>query len=171
MPRRKKEEKSMTAPEAQTVPVRVYQGDGGIVVAVPLPGLEAGRSVVAAAGDTATTRGAPGRGARQDERDVLASEWRVGPSYRAFRRAGPVDGARTSATSGNGVLVLGAQVLAMPQLGAAAPRLHTEIRLEALAVTRGQPVGHTGRDMRAASAWAHRQQMQAAANHAKGALR
>ena len=146
----------------QMVPVRVYQGDGRIMVAAPLPGLEASDIAVTVAGDTVTIRGAPGRGARQDERDVLVSEWRVGPYYRELRLARPVDGARTNATYGNGVLVL-----AMPKLGAAEQHVQTDIHLEVLAATRGQHVGHTGHDMHATTTRAHRQQMRAATGHAK----
>jgi HSP20 family protein len=126
---------------AQTVPVRVYQGDGRIMVAAPLPGLEAGDIVVTVAGDTITIRGAARRGARQDEREVLVSEWRVGPYYREFRLARAVDGARTNATYGNGVLVL-----AMPKRVAGQDGTDGEFRLEVLAATRGEHAGHAGRD-------------------------
>ena len=95
------------------------------------------------------------RGPHQEDRDLLIAEWAVGPYYREIPLPQPVDGARTNATYGNGVLVL-----AMPKLSSGQEGSDAELRLDVLAATRGEYVGHAGRDLHATTTAEHLRQQE-----------
>ena len=145
----------------QSVPVRVYQSEGRIMVAAALPGMEPVDISVTVSGDALTIRAAR-RGPHQAARDLSAAEWTTGPFRRDVSLQHPVDSARTNATYGNGVLVL---VLAKRSPGT--PDAGAEIRMEAVAPARGQWVGHTGHDLHPTTTQAHRQRMSAAPDRAR----
>lgn len=140
---------------AQTVPVRVYQGDGRIMVASPLPGMEPADISVMVSGNKLTIHGAR-RGPHQDERDLMTAEWAVGPYFREVSLRHPVHSALTNATYGNGVLVV-----VLPKRAPGTPDAGAEIRLDVIDATRGQRVGHSGHDMHETSTLMHRDQMDA----------
>ena len=94
------------------------------------------------------------RGSRQNQPEILISEWTIGPYYREVVLPQPVDGALTNATYGNGVLVL-----AMPMLNSGEQGGYTEFRLEADKGARGQRVGHTGSDIQPATPRKHHQRV------------
>ena len=144
-----------------TVPVRVYQSEGRIMVAAPLPGMEPADISVTVSGDAVTIRAAR-RGTRQEVRALTAAEWGFGSYRREVRLHPPVDSARTNATYGNGVLVL-----VLPKRRPGTPDEGAEIRLEAVAAARGQRVGHSGRDLHATTTHAHRRRMNEARGRAK----
>jgi Hsp20/alpha crystallin family len=85
--------------------LQVHQADGRLVLAAPMPGLEAEDISVIISGNRVTLRGEY-RGSRQNQPEILISEWTMGPYYREVVLPQPVDGALTNATYGNGVLVL-----------------------------------------------------------------
>src|SRR5919106_5259395 len=91
--------------DTQPLPVRVYEGDGRVMVAAPMPGLAPQDISISVAGDHVTIHGAL-RGPHQDERTLSVAEWAVGPYHRDLTLLQPVDGTRANATYGNGVLVL-----------------------------------------------------------------
>jgi HSP20 family protein len=124
----------------QTVPVRVYEGDGRLMVAAPLPGLEPPDISVTVRGARVVLHGER-RGPRQDARRLHLAEWTTGPYHRELTLPQAVDGARANATYGNGVLVV-----ALPKAEPGRAGRDIELRLEVLAATRGAHVGHTGRD-------------------------
>jgi HSP20 family molecular chaperone IbpA len=103
-----------------------------------MPGLEPQDISVAIRGSTVTIRG-DYRGSRQDQPEILVSEWTIGPYSRELTLPQPVDGARTTATYGNGVLVLVMPILAAGRAGDA-----TEFRLETVTGAKGQHLGQTG---------------------------
>jgi HSP20 family protein len=146
------------------VPVRVYQSSDRLMVAAPLPGLEPADIAVRVAGDTLTIHGDV-RGVHQEERDLLAAEWSIGPYHRELRLPRPVDGARANATYGNGVLVL-----VLPKLAADGAPVEAEFRLQVVDAPRGQRVGHQGHDLSPTTTDAHRRQSEAvvARAHAGG---
>lgn len=146
----------------QPVPVRVYQGHGRIMVAAPLPGMEPADISVTVRGDKLTIQGAR-RGPRQDQRDLVTNEWAVGPYFREVQLRQPVHSSLTNATYGNGVLVV-----VLPKRSPGTPDADTEISLEVLSATRGQRVGHSGRDMHRMTTRRHREQMVASARQAIG---
>jgi HSP20 family protein len=124
--------------QQQTVPVQMHQTPDHLVLAAPMPGLEPEDITITINGDRLTV-GGEYRGSRQDQPEVLLSEWTIGPYYREVILPQPVHGELTNATYGNGVLVL-----SMPKLAPGVQGGDTEFRLQALTDTRGQRVGHTG---------------------------
>ncbi len=124
--------------QQQTVPVQMHQTSDLLVLAAPMPGLEPEDITVAISGDRLIVCGEY-RGSRQDQPEVLLSEWTIGPYYREVILPQLVNGELTNATYGNGVLVL-----SMPKLAPGAQGSNTEFRLQAITDTRGQRVGHTG---------------------------
>jgi HSP20 family protein len=150
----------LMTPQHQTVPVRVYQGNGRIMVAAPLPGMEPADISVTVCGDKLTIHGAL-RGPRQDQRDLMTNEWAIGPYFREVNLRQPVHSALTNATYGNGVLVV-----VLPKRLPGTPDTDAEIRLEVIAATRGQRVGHSGHDMHETTTLMHREQQDAAVRQA-----
>lgn len=145
----------MIAPQQeQVVPVRVYQSDDRLMVAMPMPGLEPEDILVTVRGNTVIVRGEY-RGPHQQDRDLLIAEWAIGPYYRELQLPQPVDGARTNATYGNGVLVL-----AMPKLAPGQRGSDAAFHLEVIEATRGERVGHAGRDLHETTTAAHLQQLE-----------
>ena len=128
----------MTKPTAQTVPVQLHRTDQLLVLAAPMPGLEPSDITVVIDGDQVTIDGTY-RGSRQDQPEVLVSEWTMGPYHRDIVLPQCVNGELTNATYGNGVLVL-----AMPVLLSGTPREKTAFQLDTITGTRGQHVSHTG---------------------------
>jgi HSP20 family protein len=125
--------------EPQTVPVRIYQSDKHIMMAAPMPGLEAGDISVNISGAAVTIRGEE-RGAGQHERDLLLEEWSIGPYYREVSLPQAVDGSLANATYGNGVLVL-----SMPKLKPGHRAARADFQLHAIDTTRGERVGYSGK--------------------------
>jgi HSP20 family protein len=123
--------------EAQTVPVRIYQSGNHVMLAAPMPGLEPQDISISIADHTISIHGEE-RGPRQDNLELLITEWKIGPYFREIALEQAVDGALTNATYGNGVLVL-----AMPK-ARDARGVDAEFTLEAISATRGERVGHTG---------------------------
>jgi HSP20 family protein len=124
--------------QRQTVPVQVHQADDLMVLAAPMPGLEPEDISLCISGARITIHG-DYRGSRQDQPEVLISEWTIGPYYREVILPEAVNGELANATYGNGVLVL-----SMPLLKSDQPSGVTEFRLKAVDNTSGQHIGHTG---------------------------
>ena len=107
---------TLTSQQPQTVPLQVHQADGRLVLATPMPGLEAEDISVIISGNRVTLR-SEYRGSRQNQPEILISEWTMGPYYREALLPQPVDGALTNATYGNGVLVLSMPMLQSGEQG------------------------------------------------------
>lgn len=148
--------------ESQRLPVRLYESDGLIMVAAPMPGLEPQDISVKVSGQRVAIHGNL-RGPHQDERYLHTAEWQIGPYHREVALPRSVDPARTNATYGNGVLVL-----ACPKAPADADQAAGELDLELTTVeaTRGLHVGHAGRDMHVAGTEEHLARMEATARRA-----
>src|SRR5918998_3625649 len=129
---------TMASQPEQMVPVQLHRGQGRLVLAAPMPGLEPQDISVRIHHDRVTIRGEY-RGSRHDQPETVISEWTMGPYHRDLNLPQPVSGELTNATYGNGVLVL-----AMPTLEPGMQEDATEFRLEADTGTRGQRVGHMG---------------------------
>jgi HSP20 family protein len=152
---------TMAQQSLQRVPLQIHQTDRLLVLAAPMPGLEPQDISVAVAGNTVTLRGNY-RGSRQENGDLIVSEWTIGPYYREVILPAPVNGPLTNATYGNGVLVL-----SMPKMHEASAGGYTEVQLEIIEATRGQHVGHTGSDISPTSTEEHRQKMNQSARGEK----
>jgi HSP20 family protein len=125
-------------PMAQSIPVRIYQTEELLMVAAPMPGLEPQDISVNIDGRQLTIMGEE-RGPGQHDRDMLASEWAIGPYHRELTLPEPVNGLLTNATYGNGVLVL-----SMPKFKEDRKPPPAFFRLEAVNATRGEFVGRSG---------------------------
>jgi HSP20 family protein len=137
----------------QTIPMQIHQTDDLFVLATPMPGLEPQDISVVIAGDKVTVRGNY-RGSRQETGNLLVSEWTIGPYARETVLPQPVNGPLTNATYGNGVLVL-----AMPKLARGSSESYLEFKLDVVAATLGQRIGHTGSTLRPTTTEAHRQKI------------
>jgi len=126
----------------QQLPVRVYRTSDLLMLVAPMPGLEPDNISVSVAGDRVIIHGEE-RGPHQHNLDLLVAEWTIGPYHREVELPHPVDGRRTNATYGNGVLVL-----SMPALPQGHAPTAEEIRLQVIEATRGERVGWTGREAR-----------------------
>lgn len=148
--------------QVQSTPIRVYQGPDRIMVATPMPGLEPTDISVSVLGETVTIHGEY-RGPHQDERDLVTAEWATGPHHREVQLPGPVNGALTNATYGNGVLVL---VLPKLRAGQRPTDGETEFRLQVVDAPHGERVGHAGRDLHEVTTEAHLRQVAETARRA-----
>ncbi len=140
----------MNTPAQKQIPVRIYTTDNHIMLAAPMPGLEPQDISVKIAGDRITIHGEK-RGPDSEWRELIMSEWSVGPYDREISLPMRVRGTLSNATFGNGVLVL-----SMPKATDARDE-PIEFTLEVIEAPRGERVGHTGKDMHATTTRAHRQ--------------
>ena len=128
-----------TMQSGQVLPVRVYQTDERIMLACPMPGVEAEDILVCIDGRRVVVHGDE-RGSHQSDLALCIAEWGIGPYHRELELTEPVDGSLANATYGNGVLVLSMPKVSTRHAGAAA-----EFRLMTVASGRGERIGHIGR--------------------------
>lgn len=138
------------ADSGQRLPVRVYETDRKVMVATPMPGLEPGDIEVAIDRDRVTVHGNE-RGPHQHDLDLVLAEWAIGPYHRELTLPTAVVADLTNATYDNGVLVL-----SMPKVKPGSVPGRARIRLDAVESTRGEHVGHVGRDAIPTSTREHR---------------
>jgi HSP20 family protein len=135
--------------EPQQIPVRVYNRDEHIVLAAPLPGLEPDNISIDIAKNRVVIMGEE-RGPRQHGDDVITDEWAIGPYYREVSLPQDVDGSLTNATYGNGVLVL-----SMPKCREGEAGSEASFQLHPISATRGERVGHAGREIHPSTTMEH----------------
>ncbi len=125
----------------QAVPVRLYEDGDRIMLATPMPGLQAENISVLVSGTRVTVHGEQRGPAENDgnQSRVLLDEWTPGPYHRELDLPEGVNGAEINATYGNGVLVL-----AMPKARKGQGTGRTEFRLKVTESTRGEHWGHVG---------------------------
>jgi HSP20 family protein len=131
--------------EFQTVPVRIYDREKHIVLAAPLPGLEAENISITVGGNRIVISGEE-RGPRQHGPDVVLAEWSIGPYFREISLHQAVKSHLTNATYGNGVLVL-----SMPKGEKSEAEAEVNFKLQPIAATRGEWVGHIGSEIHSSS--------------------
>jgi HSP20 family protein len=127
--------------EAQSVPVRIYQAENQIMLAAPMPGLEAQDISVSISDKTVTIIGQE-RGPGQHNVELAVCEWTIGPYFREITLDQPVNGLLTNATYGNGVLVLN-----MPKAADGERGTDANFELNRVDATRGERIGHRGSDV------------------------
>ena len=147
--------------DPQIIPVRLYQTSECFMIAAPMPGLEPEDIAVSIDGDRVIIRGVE-RGPGQHGRDLLLDEWTTGPYFREVSLPHPVDGPRTNATYGNGVLVL-----VMPKRASRERTIPGELQLHAITPTRGEHVAHTGSALAPTTTAAHQRKHAAQQCHWK----
>jgi HSP20 family protein len=90
-------------PEAQHVPVNVYETEGAVVIVAPLPGVMADDIEIHVDGRNVTLRA--GLRSEAQKRDYLLHEWDYGPYERTVEIPAGFGGG-ASASFGNGQLAL-----------------------------------------------------------------
>ncbi len=90
--------------EEQWVPVNIFELPEGLMIIVPMPGLQANDVELSVAGNVLTLRGRRTPG--QEDRDYLVKEWDYGPYGRTVELPFPVDTDHIIATLDNGVLTV-----------------------------------------------------------------
>ena len=92
--------------EVQQVPVKVYRSAERLTVATPMPGLGPEDITVEVTADGYLVLDGQLRAGLRGEKELLASEWSVGPYRRSLALPVSVDGTGATVTYGNGVLVV-----------------------------------------------------------------
>jgi HSP20 family protein len=134
----------------QTLPVRMYQTRNRVMVAAPMPGLEPGDIEVTVDAGRLTVRSRE-RARHQHRVPLLLAEWSIGPYHREVALPMAVSAELTNVTYDNGVLVV-----CMPKVKPGGEPGRAEIRLDPVEATRGEHVGHVGRDIIPTSTREHR---------------
>jgi HSP20 family protein len=135
---------------AQPVPVRMYETSTRVMIAAPMPGLEP-RDIEVTIEPKRVVMHGHERGPHQYDMRVLLAEWAVGNYHREVDLPSGVAAELTNATYDNGVLVV-----SMPKLQPGQAPTRATLRLDAVAATRGEHVGHVGRDVTPDSTREHR---------------
>lgn len=119
-----------------SVPINMYEEDGRIMVATPLPGMEPASIAIdieARHLRISTEMRGPGQTRTQQ---YLVQEWTSGPYERRVDLPKPVDATRANASYDNGVLVVMLPIADRAVIGA--------IHMTKTGTARGQAVGQTG---------------------------
>jgi HSP20 family protein len=102
-------EERLSMPEqekVQYVPIKMYRAPERLMIAAPLPGMEAEDILVKIDSGPRLVISGELRGLLKDIKELLVDEWSVGRYYREVTLPNPVDGANANVTYGNGVLVV-----------------------------------------------------------------
>ncbi|MBA2284563.1 MAG: Hsp20/alpha crystallin family protein [Ktedonobacteraceae bacterium] len=90
----------------QHIPVKMYRAEARLMVAAPMPGMEAGDIVVEVTPDGRLILHGELRAALKNVKELLLDEWSIGTYHRELTLPETVDGERANVTYGNGVLVV-----------------------------------------------------------------
>ncbi|HET6386904.1 MAG TPA: Hsp20/alpha crystallin family protein [Armatimonadota bacterium] len=92
-------------PEAQVIPVNIFQTPDQIVLVAPMPGAHPDDIEATVSGDTVYLRSEL-RGPHQEDKNYMVREWSYGPYERTIALPCGVDAERANASYDNGLLVL-----------------------------------------------------------------
>lgn len=135
MPDTAKEELGMT--NQTQLPVKMYQREGRLNVAAPMPGMEPQNISVTLSQDGRLTLSGDLRGEFKDQAGIIHDEWNPGPYLRSLDLDVGVDGTSANASYENGVLVV-----SLPVSDSTRP---ATIELTRISATEGRTAGNTGR--------------------------
>lgn len=122
-------------PQAQRIPVNVFETEEDIVLVAPMPGVEAENIEIEVMGTTVSLR-ASLRGPGQADRRYLLHEWTYGPYERTVTLPVDVDAQHANASHSNGILVL--------SLPKAARAKAVRVPLRQVSSTEASRQGHSG---------------------------
>jgi HSP20 family protein len=121
-------------------PVNLYQSQGRIMLAAPLPGLEPSNFHISIDGRLVSLK-VDLRGPQQENTTkYFQREWATGPYSKIVHLPVWVDATRANATYDNGVLVL---ILPVAQAATSG-----RISMVKVGTAKGQAIGHVGKDFR-----------------------
>lgn len=122
-------------PTEQRIPVNVFETENDIVIAAPMPGVEADNIDIEVDGQYVTLR-ATLRGPKQERRRYLVHEWTYGPYVARVQLPIEVDASAANASHGNGVLML--------TLPKAARSRAVKVPLRQVTTSEARHEGHSG---------------------------
>lgn len=121
------------------IPINVFRENERIMVSAPVPGMEPGNIHIVVEGRKITITSEQ-RGPGQDRtRQYIQEQWTAGPYHGRVTLPTWVDVERANATYDNGVLVI-----IFPEAQAS---MSGVIAMEKIGTSRGQIVGHVGKDL------------------------
>ena len=126
---------------SQQLPIRVQRADSRVTVTAPMPGLAPEVINITIMENVILMRGEK-LSSSQSDLDLLINEWAVGPYMREIILPDRVRGDLANATYANGVLVL-----TLPTVKEGDESVRASFQLRPVSATRGERVGHTGREM------------------------
>ena len=126
---------------SQRLPVRIHRADGRITVTMPMPGLSPDEINITIMENTVLACGEK-QGSSKPDLDLIVNEWAVGPYRRTVALPERVRGDLANATYGNGVLVI-----SLPTVKGGDESVRASFQLRPVSATRGERVGHTGREI------------------------
>lgn len=92
--------------KVQHIPVKVYRSADRLMVAAPMPGLQAEDITAHVSENGRLIIEGEVRGMLKDMKELLIDEWTVGGYYRELELPDTVDAIRANVNYGNGVLVI-----------------------------------------------------------------
>lgn len=122
------------------LPVNIYQEGELLMVAAPMPGMEAQDIEITLEGSRLAIRAGLRGPGQQRSKSFVLQEWTSGPYERTIQLPKQVDGSRANATYDNGILVL------MFPLNAQAVSAH--LHMIKVGTAKGQLVGQRGHQPR-----------------------
>lgn len=125
--------------EAQIIPVKAYRSTDRLMLAAPMPGLEAEDITIEVTDDGYLVLHGEVRGVLKGQKDLLMDEWTVGGYHRNVALPLGVDAPRATATYGNGVLVIAFPI--------AEKTRSAIISLQPVGTARGEHVATAGRNL------------------------
>lgn len=90
----------------QLVPIKAYRSDDRLMIATPMPGLEAGDITVEVTSDNRLLLRGQVRGMLKGGKELLVDEWSIGGYERDWQLPNPVNAHMANLNYGNGVLVV-----------------------------------------------------------------
>lgn len=122
------------------IPINVYRENDRIMVSAPVPGMEPPNIQIKVEGRKVSINSQQ-RGPGQDRtRQYIQEQWTAGPYNGEVTLPGWVDVEKANATYDNGVLVI-----IFPEARASTSGV---IAMEKIGTSKGQVVGHVGKDLR-----------------------
>jgi HSP20 family protein len=125
----------------QELPLRIHRTADRITLAAPMPGRSPDEISVTIMDNAVLLRGEKHRSGEPDL-DMIVNEWAIGPYGRQVTLPARVRGDLANATYGNGILVL-----SLPTVKAEEKAVRASFQLHPVSATRGERVGHTGKDI------------------------
>lgn len=138
---------SQEAAKLQHLPIKAYRSDDRLMIATPMPGLEAKDITVEVTADNRLLLHAHVRGVLKGGKELLVDEWTIGGYEREWQLPNPVNAQMANLNYGNGVLVV-----TLPLSDQTIP---ARLTLNDLGSGKGERVGNAGHPVHPSSTNEH----------------
>jgi HSP20 family protein len=139
--------------KSQHVLIKMYRADDRLMIAAPMPGMEANDITVEVTADNQLRLFGDNRAALKGIKDLLVDEWSVGEYTRVIALPNPVNAQMANVTLGNGVLVVN-----LPLSDQTTP---ARLTLNQVGAARAERIGNTGHPVQSSSTNQHVSEMRA----------